>query len=414
MQKLIFILLISLFAHPVFAETILLKSGETLEAKIIEKTNTYIKVDVAGMSLTYFLNDIRSIAGMKPELFKLSGVDGSAAPIEKTVLNKADIINKMLQAEGNIARISSRKTEEMRIKQLMRIKKEQVVDIDFDARIFHSMTKVLEYELYYRDLSRAYFEKKILEAKQKGASAEKIKELEMAIDEATRAGQEELKRVIEKTQKEKLEVYFTEKPAYVGIQDEWVQLELTDAGLIKELVSKARLGEIDQGLERRLAHASSVFIRSLLQPFIAAIKYSDIYKDLNSISVSEEAYLKKPCYVLDIKIKDVMNMMKEKILAYSQIEAGPGAKISLGNFSYKDFISPQTYLRLGTQFDCEIYFSSPEYEQPIMSILKVKIDYTYPDISIALPKDLSRKISVKNEEQLSQMIRKNLEERSRE
>lgn len=53
-----------------FAETIVLKSGKTVEGKIIERTNEYVRVEINGIGipLTYFLYDIVSIEGVKPAL----------------------------------------------------------------------------------------------------------------------------------------------------------------------------------------------------------------------------------------------------------------------------------------------------------------------------------------------------------
>lgn len=57
-------LLISLyFPTFIFAETILLKSGKTVEGKLLEKTDKYIKIDFDGVPLTYFFDEIESIDG---------------------------------------------------------------------------------------------------------------------------------------------------------------------------------------------------------------------------------------------------------------------------------------------------------------------------------------------------------------
>lgn len=53
----------------IFAETVVLKSGQTLDTKIIEKTDKYIKVEVdsAGTVLRYPLEQIESIDGERLE-----------------------------------------------------------------------------------------------------------------------------------------------------------------------------------------------------------------------------------------------------------------------------------------------------------------------------------------------------------
>ena len=63
MQKKILIILALLMCLPVFAfaETIVLKSGKTVEGKLTEKTDKYIKIDFDGVPLTYFMDEIESI-----------------------------------------------------------------------------------------------------------------------------------------------------------------------------------------------------------------------------------------------------------------------------------------------------------------------------------------------------------------
>jgi|GEM_PF-469913 len=49
-----------------FAETVVLKSGKTLQGKIVEKTDKYVKIEVAGVAITYFMDEIKSIDGKEP------------------------------------------------------------------------------------------------------------------------------------------------------------------------------------------------------------------------------------------------------------------------------------------------------------------------------------------------------------
>jgi len=46
-----------------YAETIVLKSGKTVEGNLIEKTDKYIKIDFQGIPLTYFFDEVQSING---------------------------------------------------------------------------------------------------------------------------------------------------------------------------------------------------------------------------------------------------------------------------------------------------------------------------------------------------------------
>jgi len=61
----IFVLIGVLFlsVSSVYAETIVLKSGKTVEGKLIEKTDKYIKIDFQGVPLAYPFDEIQSING---------------------------------------------------------------------------------------------------------------------------------------------------------------------------------------------------------------------------------------------------------------------------------------------------------------------------------------------------------------
>jgi len=62
-KKLIVILLLMVlfYAPLVFGETIILKSGKIVEGKILEKTDKSAKVDIEGIAVTYYLDEIASI-----------------------------------------------------------------------------------------------------------------------------------------------------------------------------------------------------------------------------------------------------------------------------------------------------------------------------------------------------------------
>lgn len=70
----------------VFGETIILKSGKTIEGKIIEKTGKYIKIDFYGVALTYYMDEVASIEGEKTPL-PTDNVT-SEAPLDIADLNK--------------------------------------------------------------------------------------------------------------------------------------------------------------------------------------------------------------------------------------------------------------------------------------------------------------------------------------
>ena len=66
MLPMIFIIL--LLTIPVSAETIVLKSGTTLEGKIVEQIDDYIKVDIHGAVINYYIDEIATIDGRQINL----------------------------------------------------------------------------------------------------------------------------------------------------------------------------------------------------------------------------------------------------------------------------------------------------------------------------------------------------------
>jgi len=64
-KNIISIIIIFCFPCILFAENIVLKSGKTIEAKIVKKAEDYIKIKFNTVELTYFYSDIESIDGVK-------------------------------------------------------------------------------------------------------------------------------------------------------------------------------------------------------------------------------------------------------------------------------------------------------------------------------------------------------------
>src|SRR3989338_50680 len=97
MRKSILFASIFLLALPVAAETIVLKSGMTVEGKIVERVKDKVRVDLQGTSTTYYFDEIDTIDGEKPPL---PGVlqevkkEEWPAPVEPVMIEAADALPK--------------------------------------------------------------------------------------------------------------------------------------------------------------------------------------------------------------------------------------------------------------------------------------------------------------------------------
>ncbi|MCK5393552.1 MAG: ankyrin repeat domain-containing protein, partial [Candidatus Omnitrophica bacterium] len=99
----------------VFAETIVLKSGKKIEGKIIEKTEEYIKTNLYGVDLTYYLDDIATIDGKvfsipkveKDFFVKNNDTQTEGAKIPEELIRNYDI-DKVKKAISQGANVNAR------------------------------------------------------------------------------------------------------------------------------------------------------------------------------------------------------------------------------------------------------------------------------------------------------------------
>ena len=92
----------------IFAETITLKSGKTIEGKILEKTDKSIKVDINGVSVTYYIDEIEGIDKEKVSITKLANTqlspgDNSGNTFSMVEENPLQIFEKYASAVVSIA-----------------------------------------------------------------------------------------------------------------------------------------------------------------------------------------------------------------------------------------------------------------------------------------------------------------------
>jgi len=118
-KKILLVLVVALFACTnLYAETIILKSGKQIEAKIIEKGSEWIKVDTAGVQLTYFLDEIDTIDGK----IAVSGpVSQAALKSAQEAVNAAALVKEeasKIEVAQNKVPLAAGKTDSSEAKQL--------------------------------------------------------------------------------------------------------------------------------------------------------------------------------------------------------------------------------------------------------------------------------------------------------
>lgn len=77
-----------------FAETIYLKNGTKIEGRIVEKSEQQVKVDIRGMTLTYFTDEIDRIEGQAGQVALPQTPTVGLAPSGKSVESTPNIIKR--------------------------------------------------------------------------------------------------------------------------------------------------------------------------------------------------------------------------------------------------------------------------------------------------------------------------------
>lgn len=98
-KRLLILLFVSCLPVSIFAETIVLKSGKTVEGKLIEKTDKYVKIDFQGVPITYFIEEIEKVESDKfsktaKEVFDKGKENSSSDKYKEAVAGLATFINK--------------------------------------------------------------------------------------------------------------------------------------------------------------------------------------------------------------------------------------------------------------------------------------------------------------------------------
>jgi len=110
MGKTFFILLLSLLVFaPTFGEVVTFKSGKTIEGRIVEKTEKYVKIDIFGVPVTYYFDDIESIDGKK---INVAAVPQVSEPAKEPVNPKKESTPPASDATKNLSLGEEKESQE--------------------------------------------------------------------------------------------------------------------------------------------------------------------------------------------------------------------------------------------------------------------------------------------------------------
>ncbi len=322
-----------------------------------------------------------------------------------------DILEKSKTAQKRITRVQSDSMQEIDIKQGLHAKIEKIFDIDYSQKVMHEVTRIKDWVFNMSSFQRAYLDKKILQAEEKGVPPEKIRQMREHFNKLISATEGMLERASKNMKGSEYEVFYVDQSMYLRFKDKWGRMELPFLKTLWEVYSEFQEGNMDKEnfllAFRDLPEKNKKLIESAIT-YLENVKHKDI-RNINY--VAQTLFQGTPCYGIDVKNTGLSDIMKESLLSYAQIKNDNEAMVKINSFSYKEFISKKNFLTLGEQVYFEMLFPSPEYSEPVTAFTGVVTKYNYPGGKIELPKELAQAIFVKDEEEMKKMFAPDMPEK---
>lgn len=405
MKTLILILnlIVIFWTNSLFAETVLLKSGKSIEGKILERTDEHIKIRVNpyGIVLNYPLDDIENINEEKIHIPENSSSMQNVL-VEKDI---KDILAKIKSANKNVKRFQSKAIRETKTEQFLYIKTEEALDIDYEQKVIHNIVEVKDFDFGMGDFLKNYLDKNIQDAKQKGVPLEKIQQMQKLSEKLSLEMQEMKNRLSEKMKGRRMESFFVEGIIYIRVKDKWIKMESPFLSAFWKIFLEFQQGQFNKEEFRRTLDNYPVNIKKALEPILAYIELHgnrDIY-DISSIA--EGKFEGKTSYVVNVKSEDMVNVIKDSLLAYAQTRGERNIQMDVNSFSCKEFVSKENYLKLGTKMDMEVTMHNPtRIPQHLKTSTSGDTIYSYPSGKVNLPLELMQATAINDEAELKKIL----------
>lgn len=405
MKKILLVLVFGLFiTNSVFAETIVLKSGKTIEGKILEKTDKNIKIDFYGVTLTYSLDEIQSIGGQR--IKQVSSVTDISKEQPASLIDKKELLEKINQANKGIKRIQT-KSNSIMDSQFMYIENEAIGEIDFEQKIMHNTSKVKEVKLKMKELLKDKLESEIASARAKGVGEDKLKEMRETSDKFSNAMSEMMNKMFEQMKNIKTETYLAGDVSYTGINDKWFKMNTPLMSSMWPLVSVFKETYSQESFDN--------FVNALpgeLKETFSGLSgiFAQDYKDVTTIK--EGTFKEKACYIVEYDATKLAEKFKDVIKSYSKYSAGTETgqrgpeNIDFNSCLMTNFVSKANLLPIGSKMEFNLKMSGQGQSMGMVFIIENELDY--PSGSIELPSILSQAKEVQNEEELKKLLMQEL------
>jgi len=347
-----------------FAETVVLKSGEKIEGKILQKTDSYIKVDFQGIPLTFYLDEIKII---EPE--KLGFTTKEPATYE---INDEEILDKIEEARKRIKRVRLQQINEVS-SELFNIKVEKISDFDLKNRIGHFIIQTKYFKLFFPEIS----------------------------DDPSKELMERMSKAFTKI---KQEAFLVDDAFYMNLEDTWAKFKLPWSGFIWD-----RKKTLEESYRKDITEALPPTLKQTIEPFFATA-IGDFYDLKDIYSIKEGFFSNELCYVLSVKTERVLESTKESFLNYVESSGRHQdlSDISVEDFSYNEFVSKDDYSRRGLEINLRVIAFSQQLKRQLNLSMGLKEFYSYPQDELKFSTEERSVIEIKDEVELKRFLEERL------
>jgi hypothetical protein len=402
MKKIVFVLSIMLIATPIYAETVVLKSGKTVEGKILEKTDKYIKLDLYGVNLIYFFDEIATIDG---KIVPAQPAASIQLPASGSV-DKNKILEQIKQARGKISRMHTDSTQKLDMEKIMSMENETVSDIDFDQKIIRSSVKIKDLSIKIDDMMQSGLEAAIAKARKQGVPEEEINRMkEESLKTINSLRSEVTQKMTEGMKKLQTESYISKDALYMGINNNWFKIPSVLPESFWQIMQSVTSSD-KQEMEKTLSNLPEQF-KEIFQAMFGS--FGEDYNDI--VNIGENTVNGKSLYILKYddlaslaKIKDVF-----KAVTNLENQGFNPDDISFDSCVKSMFISKETFRPLGSQLKLKAHLSSQQHPDLIMNMnLLQEVFFSYPTDKLQLPAELENAKVIDKEQDFNDVIKEEM------
>lgn len=359
----------------VFAEKIVLKSGQTIEGKIVEKADKYIKINFMGVNLTYYLDEVESIDGEK-----ISEIERQPA---KTVISSAvslqDLLKEITDSRKDVKSLKVSRRTETDMPGLYSMIAIETCNIDIEnRRIFvNRQTEMKTLFGKLRDMSK----QKIDEARARGATEDEVRRIQQTTDYAI----SQMQNMDKKMKNMETKTYFVGQTVFYNFQDKWFKMECPAMNNLWDNFSLNINDKSPLDNPRKILESSPC----LKEMFASLSNFIFDLWNKDNCDVEEMEFEGRSAFCLKLKPEQgreiLEKMMREKRSSDFAVQV----------YSSKLFVSKENYFVLGKLEEMEIYTPQGKI------FIKIHSSYDYPGSSVILPVEAqARAIPISDEKEI--------------